>query len=312
MDEGPFACSRAHRNYAPGAVFLRRMRDRRRLTAASITAVAAALALAPTGAQAAQPGRNGKLAVFSHVEDPDRMGGEFQGIELVGPDGRGGRLLCECSGEFDLSFSPNGRSLAFDGVSVIKVDRSPAKSRKTGLGEYNLSVAWSPNGRRLLYSDLDGGDPPWALFTGNPDGSGVRQITRGANDQVGDWSSRGLIVFSRARRKGADTFSDLYLVRPDGTHLRRLVKDGGGADFAPKGKRIVFQRGSVIYTVGIDGKKLRRVARGDEPVWSPNGRRIAFMRNRLLWTMDRNGRRPRVVLRPTTGFLYGPAWQPLR
>lgn len=300
------------------------MEYQRIAASSTIAAVAAGLALTPAGAQGAQPGRNGQLAVYSAVENGDRgdPAPGFSGIELVRPNGRGRRLLCECAGSFDLAFSPDGSKLALDGVSVVRVGQSPATPRKTGLGNFNLSVAWSPDGNRLLYSDPRGQTQPWALFIGNPDGTGVRQVTDDADDQVGDWSSRGLIVFDRTVRNGGleRNPSDLYLMRPDGTRLRRLVKKGRGGDFAPKGGRVAFERSGVVYSVGIDGKGLRRLGRGEDPAWSPDGKRIAFIRDASLWTMDTKGKRRRLVMRPRTEpdffeankYLKSPSWQPLR
>ncbi len=85
--------------------------------------------------------------------------------------------------------------------------------------------------------------------------------------------------------KGGD--ADLYLMRSDGSHARRLTNDDvdqAGASFSPNGKRIVFSQedrgGSQLYTMRAKGggkRRLTHVRSGPgSPVYSPNGQWIAF------------------------------------
>jgi hypothetical protein len=67
----------------------------------------------------------------------------------------------------------------------------------------------------------------------------------------------------------------MWLVAPDGSRLRRLPVRGYSPHWSPGGGRLVFVRrgasGSSIYTMRLDGTRLRRVTdgRGDaSPVWS--------------------------------------------
>jgi Tol biopolymer transport system component len=89
---------------------------------------------------------------------------------------------------------------------------------------------------------------------------------------------------------------DIWVMRADGTHRRRVTRARGKVDFdpdfSPDGKRIVFrsERGrqppdpygigyDAIFIVRLDGKRLRQInppSGGLFPAWSPRGNEIAF------------------------------------
>ena len=80
---------------------------------------------------------------------------------------------------------------------------------------------------------------------------------------------------------------DIYVMRADGSGVRRMTRKGGGEPaWSPDGRRIAYSRtlsgsfGASIWVVGARGGTERRLTRGGEaqwePTWSPDGRRIAF------------------------------------
>jgi TolB protein len=89
---------------------------------------------------------------------------------------------------------------------------------------------WSPDGRRILfttycyYRDCGGPATGAQLFTMNPDGGQLRQVTHVAgNAYQPGWSPDGTkIVFTRNRV--ADGPSDIYTINADGSKLRRLTR----------------------------------------------------------------------------------------
>ena len=151
--------------------------------------------------------------------------------------------------------------------------------------------AWSPDRTRIAFvrqgRRLGSGYQVWVM---NADGSRARQITRGQVDVEPDWSPDGRSIVYRGNSPNGRTF-DLYVVRPDGSGRRNLTRNPNAVSvtdpsWAPDSRRIAFQRsyqdrpiGTGIYSIGVGGAGLRRLAGGgQEPAWSPDGRRIAFIR----------------------------------
>jgi dipeptidyl aminopeptidase/acylaminoacyl peptidase len=104
----------------------------------------------------------------------------------------------------------------------------------------------------------------------------------------------------------ADYETSMFLERPDGSGLRRLVGPDVGAisaRWSPDGKQIAFtgekDRDNQIWVVRPDGSGLRQLTDGAGgalsiiPVWSPDGSRLLFQRKQgatlTLWTMNADG-----------------------
>lgn len=111
----------------------------------------------------------------------------------------------------------------------------------------DIDAAWSPDGSRLAFVSDRGGQ--WDIWTMNPDGSDVRQLTNtGSRELHPRWS-------------------------PDGTRLAF---------------RTFSSSGSYIWTVNADGSGATPVSELGNlalPSWSPDGSRIVFME----WTTHADG-----------------------
>jgi Tol biopolymer transport system component len=159
-----------------------------------------------------------------------------------------------------------------------------------------------------------------ALFTMNPDGSHIRQIThppKGWRDNVPAWSPDGKrITFERF--KSDESTSRIMVVNPDTGHTRTVVPCEGRCVYAidpyfsPDGHSIAYARTvgpfvpkgeprktpawkfySAIFIVGLDGKNSHQVSttpkrhKGQpetettDPVFSPNGKMLTFLRTRF-------------------------------
>lgn len=172
------------------------------------------------------------------------------------------------------------------------------------------------------------------IFTMNPDGSDVRQLTNlGPNDSAfwENWSPNGRqIVFSRS---SPDHAAQLWLMNGDGREQHLLFSEPDHDEVAPSfsadGNWVIFTRCPfpdfdgfcAIYKVRSDGTSLSPVldfepALGDwEPVSSSDGMKIVFESfNRAgimtaLWLMNADGSDLQRLTPPELGAI-NPHWSP--
>ena len=113
----------------------------------------------------------------------------------------------------------------------------------------------------------------------------------------------GVLAASPAERR------NVYIVRPDGTHLRRLTSGWTLAPaWAPDGRRIAWTCGDDVCVMNADGRRKRRVTSpGDDPAWAPDGRRLVFV-DGALYTVRIGGARAKLTA-ATTGD-GAPDWSP--
>ncbi len=218
---------------------------------------------------------------------------------------------------FSPAWSPDGKKIAFtskrDVNSEIYVIDATGKNlrRLTNLKSEERAPAWSPDGKKIaLVSDRL--ESVLEIYTMNPDGSGMKRLTRSA-DQGGilsaqndgpAWSPDGQFIVFASRSGGLAGQWSLWVVGADGTDKRQLT-DGADDDsspaWSPDGKFIAFvskrDGNAEIYVMDADGKNQKRLtdnpALDDSPTWSPDGNSIAFVsrrdENAELYVMDADG-----------------------
>jgi TolB protein len=174
------------------------------------------------------------------------------------------------------------------------------------------------------------------IFSMNPDGSDVRQLTfLTADDGAAlrqSWSPDGSkLVYDR--RPADFSFRNIYMINADGSDEHVLLDDPNFRDFDPKfspdGNRVIFQRcrpdfeACAIYSVRTDGRGLIAITHFDvkhnvqdgHPEYSPDGKTIAFNSfNRggitdAVYLMDAHGSNIRRVTSPALEAFY-PDWSP--
>ena len=178
------------------------------------------------------------------------LGGFFQSVNgssiadiaMMRADGTGLQLLTDGSANYGLpAWSPDGRRLVCrvagadqNGLRMLDIETRKLTVLTTGAGHENFP-SWSPKGDRIAFtSDRDGN---YEIYIIAPDGTGLRRLTNSpGNDAHNAWSPDGeWIAFTSARGGFKDesplhpynpqSYGDLYVMRTDGTDVRKLTDD---------------------------------------------------------------------------------------
>jgi Tol biopolymer transport system component/DNA-binding winged helix-turn-helix (wHTH) protein len=239
-----------------------------------------------------------------------------------------------------LSWSPNGRTLAFGGklnesgspgIWLLSVDGSAPPHRITTAGEYppfDFSPAFSPDGRYLAF---------------------VRARAYNSNDLYVQRLSEGLAPSGEPRRVISNQFridsiawvNDrklIYCTGPiDAMHRLQTIQlaaDDGGAQpesagFGEGAQSVsVSRNGTVVYSLlerdvdlwqsDLSGSKANSQKLAPSryqnwtPAWSHDGHRFAFASTRSgieeVWVADADGSQPIQITRMGSGHTTNPRW----
>ena len=242
--------------------------------------------------------------------------GSEVGIYVITPGGAQKRILKPKfdDANLDSAWSPSGRRLAYvapGGLWTMSAAGTNRVRLTTGKGDTS-SPTWSPDGKRIAFSDLNkAGGKRYDIYVIDADGSDLRKlIGSSSNDLSPAWSPNGSqIMFERDR--------SLWTARPDGKNQRRL-RAGTSPAWAYDGRRIAFDFRGDIWTAHAAGGGARGVVdiRSSESgmAWSPDGRWIAYAiadRGDLIRIHpDGTGWQP---LTHQSGLFHSqPSWQPKR
>ena len=179
-----------------------------------------------------------------------------------------------------------------DGTKLVNLTKSPG---------YDAEGAFSPDGRKIVFSSLRGAFPLEKLSAEN----------RARYDKDPAW------------------FGDIYIMDADGSNVRRLTNApgyDGGPFFSPDGERILWRRfdasgmNADIFTMKLDGSDVRRLtdfkAMSWAPFFHPSGKYVVFTSNKLgfenfeLFLVDAAGGREPVRVTFTPGFDGLPVFSP--
>ena len=212
-----------------------------------------------------------------------------------------------------------------DQIYSMNIDGSNVKMLSNGDGRTTCSYIF-PGNKRILYSSTYLGDkqcPPnpdfsqgyvWAvypsydIFTANPDGSGIKQLTNtpGYDAETTITRDGKKLVFTSMR----DGDLDIYSMDADGKNVRQLTNElgyDGGPFWSYDGKQIVYRayhpetdkqktdytnllkqnliRPTTldIWVMNADGSNKRQVTHNGKanfgPYFFPDGKRIIFASN---------------------------------
>jgi Tol biopolymer transport system component/predicted Ser/Thr protein kinase len=178
-------------------------------------------------------------------------------------------VLASTSADYNPSFSPDGRRVAFETtrsgetheIWLADADGSNPNQLTRGPGQQG-SPRWSPDGRRIAFNSW-GEDGHFGIWTIDVEGGSPRRLTQGpGNDNVPSWSRDGRYVYF-ARQ--ADGPSDVWRVPAAGGEAERVTHRGGFFSFESiDGKTLFFMRRmnpSPLLALPLAGGPEREVAK---------------------------------------------------
>jgi Tol biopolymer transport system component len=280
------------------------------VTVAFGLATMVAAAGAPSHRTASTEVRNGKISFWS-----DRAFAGRAEVFVMNPNGTRQRRLTNLFSAKRGDFSSNGKKLVLDGraretlydfdIFVMNADGTGLRKLTRG-PERDTQASWSPDGRLVSFVRVKdessapsiwivaadgssphriagGGSAVWApdgkrlavggfgLTLMNPDGKNARTIVAGESE-VAAWSRDGSRILFTSYRDGNP---EVYLVRADGTRLRRLTRQPGedyAADFSPDGRKILFSSDRTglrqVYVMKLGGSSIRNVTHSRSNDWA--------------------------------------------
>jgi Tol biopolymer transport system component len=254
----------------------------------------------------------------SRVSFVDAEGGS-QG-SLSWPTGDGEHWSTNVSG---LAWSPDSRSVAgvletayhYGGERWELWVSQAGRTRTLYVGGAIGRPSWSPDGRRVAFSDRT----TRKAYVIDEDGSNLREVLASADQPV--WSPDGqrlaYVVLDEFQRSVG-----LAVARADGSGRQRLTEgDVLSPAWSPDGSTIAFTLASgtsdEIDVIRPDGTDKRTVARGavrfPGPVWSPEGDAIAYARQEEpmgIGLVRPDGTSERIIESGVPGTsLSSPAWR---
>ncbi|MCP4907324.1 MAG: hypothetical protein GY910_20290 [bacterium] len=174
----------------------------------------------------------------------------------------------------------------------------------TGSRTLKMFPEWTPDGKAVLYTNYDGGQPALSITSRTREitaGPVLRGLLRGLPKYRGRFDPSGEEL---AMVSSVDGAAEIFRVKRKGSEPHRLTNNSAidiSPSWSPDGREIVFcsdRSGSPqLYLMDRDGGNLRRLtytgAYNTSPAWSPDGRWIAYetrVRGQFdVWLIDPSG-----------------------
>jgi Tol biopolymer transport system component len=187
---------------------------------------------------------------------------DYPQLWVMNADGSGMHRLA--SGGF-AAWSPDGSKIAYaypgppSWISIMNADGSGRhRVPNTDGGEY---PSWSPDGKRIAFNSNLTGSGVMDLV--EVDGSRLVDLSGVGEGHEVDWSPDGRSILFASGRDQVPGYTDIYVMRPDGSGVKRLPQIRGYTPaWSPDGSHIVFSApglfvmradGSGITSLPVDG-----------------------------------------------------------
>jgi Tol biopolymer transport system component len=245
--------------------------------------------------------------------DADGQGREFVGTETRSP-----------------SFSPDGSEVAFVRSGEVIVARVDGSGRRALTRPHSdKSPAWAADGTKIAFVRHAAAKPP-EVIVANADGTAERNLGQGNHPM---WTRDGRWLVVTREPKDREAAPEIWRLGVDTNGQQKKLANGLYPSVSQDGTRVAFVRytfvelyeeiyrdTSTIFTIGIDGTGLRRVAsaRGTEAlhfaepiVWLRGDKELAVVRQSIMDTdlarVSLEGETRRVAdVDASSGFAYSP------
>lgn len=199
------------------------------------------------------------------------------------PDGTTSRVTRDLNNYENLSLTSDTKTLAVtqnhvvSNIWTIGAASAGAKQILSEAGWLN-ELIWLPDGRIAYTSNAGGSSDIWTM---NADGSGIRQLTVGANARLGlaIAADEKQLIFAAER----DGKYNLWRVQNDGSNPTRITSGDGEfyPQCTPDGRWIVYQSGGSYPTLwkipnGGGGATAITKINASRPSVSPDGKFVAY------------------------------------
>ena len=152
-----------------------------------------------------------------------------------------------------IAYAPGGGSSGRSWIAVMNADGSePGRVPHTDYGEY---PSWSPDGTRIAFNSNLSGEALMSIA----DVEGPRLVDLSSVGEGGQvaWSPDGRSLLFASHRDRPDNSRDIYVMRPDGSGVRRLTHAGAETPaWSPDGSHIVFTAGG-LFVMRADGSCIQ-------------------------------------------------------
>lgn len=261
------------------------------------------------------------------VGDDDRV----RGLIMIDPNT--GEWV-KVNDEFrDMRVAPGGKALAFTSASGVWTRDVFGLNAPVRITKNRRLPAWSPDGRRLLYSEVvsvSEKEYEYTTWQVDADGTGAVKLPLPKECCIEDWSSGGRWLTATSHR-------GLFVIRADGTGERLLTPSGHTPRISPDGERVAYLRrgeaeGDVaIVIINHESNSSRDVLLLKSAVanhcWSPDGKWLAIVIYDLvrdekggslpigegsdfrIEIIDAEGRNRRRLALPLAAWIGSPDWR---
>ena len=217
-------------------------------------------------------------ARYHYVWDRERYNYEIVVRKIDGTDPR--RLTENIVMDRYPVWSPDGSRIAFartardrgwgipDGVPVgIVVAAADGSDQRTITDQWASSIAWSPDGQRLAFLQVDG-----AAYIVGADGSNLMRLGGRGVTESPAWSPDGsLVAFGRS----GEDISDIVISSPDGSDQRAIVGLRGISLWTSDGSDVRFS--AIPESTDSGEQRVAADLVAASIAWSPDGSEVRFV-----------------------------------